>query len=150
MLEETFGGEPAGNAGLRAVRLALVALAAALGGSACGTAFLLLPQRLFAGSSDDASAAGIIFLFSLPFTLVGAVALAGLSLLWRDSLGERLADYGGLILVACLLGALMPLPIFGAGGMIVGSLFAALTSGLWALLYRAFALPPDLRSHDHG
>jgi hypothetical protein len=130
---------------LRAVRLILVTLAAAAGGSAFGAAFLVAPLTYFRDGSGDWFPAEIIFLVSFPFTLVGASLLTGLSLLWRESLSDRWADYGGIILAALPVGALMPAPFFGAAGLFFGALFAAITAFLWSACYRRFALPPDMR-----
>jgi hypothetical protein len=135
---------------LRRIRLILVTLAAAIGGSACGAAFLVAPLTNFRGSGDDWFPAEIIFLVSLPFTLAGASLVTLVSLLWRDSLSERWSDYGGIVLAAVPVGALMPTPFFGGAGLVFGSLFGAITAFLWSACYRRFALPPDMREPQHG
>jgi hypothetical protein len=135
---------------LRAIRLILVTLAAAAGGSALGAALVAAPLASFADPAGDWFPAAIVFLVSLPFTLVGAGLLTGLSLLWRDSLTESRADYGGIVLAALPVGALMPAPFFGAAGLVFGALFAAITAILWSACYRRFALPPDMREPGHA
>jgi hypothetical protein len=136
---------------LRAVRLILVTLASAIGGSVGGTAMVLLPGAAFLGGGDDRLfAASIVFAISLPFTVVGATLLTAASHLLRDALGTDWLDYGGILIAAMLLGALMPLPLFGPLALFFGVLFALVTAGLWAVLYRAFALPADIRDPHHG
>jgi hypothetical protein len=135
---------------LRAVRLGLVALAAAAGGSICGGALIAGPSLIF-GSADDAwFVMSIAALVSLPFTLAGTAILTGLALLWSGSLSGRWADYGGIVLAAVLVGALMPVPLFGAAGLFPGAIFGALTAACWAALYSRFARPGDLREAGHG
>jgi hypothetical protein len=133
-----------------AVRLALVTGASAAGGSAFGTAFLVLPLLLIGNPNGDWSPVGLIFAVSLPFTLVGAALLAGLTSLWRGSPSRRFGDYGGIVLAALPIGALMPLPFFGAAGLFFGALFGGLTACVWAALHGRFCLSPDLQEIAHG
>jgi hypothetical protein len=134
---------------LRAIRLILVTLASAVGGSVGGTAMVVLPDPAILGDGDyHLFAAEIVFAISLPFTLVGATFLTAASHLLSDALGTDWLDYGGIVIAAMWIGALMPLPLFGPLGAFFGVLFALVTAGLWAALYRAFALP--FRDPHHG
>lgn len=133
-----------------AARLVLVTVAAAAGGSALGTAVLVLPLVLLGSPTADWSPAGLIFAVSLPFTLVGTAFLAGLARLCQVPPSRRLGDYGGLILAALLIGAVLPLPLFGAAGLFFGSLYAALTASLWAALHGRVCLAPELGEAARG
>jgi hypothetical protein len=134
---------------LRAFRLGLVALAAALGGSALGAALLTAPL-LFGGLGDDGFPVRAVFIVALPFALAGTAVLTGLSLLWRDSLSRRYGDYGGILLVSAPIGGLIALPFLGLFGFLFGAMFGPLVAAVWALLYSRFALPPGMRELSHG
>lgn len=135
---------------MRALRLCLVALAAATGGAALGAAFLLVPSILFGTPRDLWFLGGAAFIVSLPFTLAGTAMLTGLSLLSGNSLSRRLFDYVGLILIGVAAGALMPVPLFGAAGIFFGAIFAAFTATLWAILHGRFAVADEVRESGHG
>ena len=135
---------------MRTLRLALVTLASAAGGSALGAAFVALPPVLLGASGDAWFMGGVVFIVSLPFTLVGTALLAGLALLLRDSLSRRWSDYVGLSLIAIAAGALMPIPVFGAAGIFFGAIFAALTAALWTFLYSRFSVLGEARELGHG
>lgn len=135
---------------MRTLGLALVTLASAAGGSALGAAFVALLLVLLGVPGDVWFMGGVVFIVSLPFALVVTALLTGLSLLFAESLSRRWSDYVGLSLIAIAAGALMPMPLYGAVGIVLGAIFAVLTAALWTFLYSRFAVLGEAREPGHG